>query len=731
MINFIHKNVKIIFSIFIILAIQSVSAQMPNIAFYKNKKPSLTFSTATQSLFKSNCSGATTLQTKNSAGAVTNVSANLTVNLTTPDSVVFYSDSSCITPITSVVVATGTSSISFYFISTTVGSPQINAEATNYPLVSQVETVTTNPFVWTGGGADANWATALNWSGGAVPGTSNTALFDSTCVSNCSPTIAANALVGGVRMETGYSGTITQGATRTLTISSRLWVQKAGTFQGADGAITIGTTFTQTGGTFSSTSGTLLTKSNIYQSGGTFNHRSGLLLWQTGCCNTYDFKMLSSLNNLTFNEINATINIIGTITVLGNLILNDQNPAGGNINGTGVIELWGNLTITNFSAGGNGGLIKLVGSSQTITGTAGKALSTLEIASTGTVTLVGEISIPGNFTYTSGTIVPGSSTVRFWDIKSRTINANNINLNNVIFSPTNCTLTMVGTMNVNGDLTFNDPAPSNITELVGGVINLSGNLNITSWANKFNGDTYVINIVGDNTRTQTITGVSSAYVNTLSINSASTVNLAGNVDISKDFTYTTSGAFNAGTSTLEFRGSTATNTITPGTATYNNVTFANNSINNSNTYIISGTMNIAGNLLLAQSNGGNRLNSGTLAVGGNVSMTNFNAGTAALTLNGTGIQTISRTAGTFPTGNISINKASGSVDLASAFSWNGTGQATTVATGTANMIKMNSYALTLTSLNLNGNTLTKGGGVLTVAGAVSGVGPLYSGTVAP
>lgn len=731
MMNSNQKNAQYVFLFILLLSMHTASAQLHKFAFMKKRGSYLTFSTAAQSIFKNNCSAVATVQHRNSSGAAANVTSNLTVNLTTPDSVVFYSDVGCINPISSVVIASGSSTASFYFVSTANGSPQINAEATNYNLISQVETINTNPYVWSGGGADANWATALNWSGGAVPGSTNIALFDSTCTVNCSPTIALNTTVGGVRIETGYSGTITQEATRTLTVNSRGWIQKAGTFQGADATITIGAIFNQTGGVFASTSGNLITKSHVYQTGGTFTHRSGHFVWNTSCCSTWDLQLLSPLNHLSFNEINAAINVINTVTVLGNLVFNDGNSSGGSLSGTGTLEVWGDVTITNFSAG-SGGLIKLVGTSQTITGTADKTISNLEIASQGTVTLAGDIEVEGNFTHTSGTIIPGTSTLRFPKQRSRTITANNTNINNLQLNAYNSTLTLNGTMNVGGALTLDNGGNSDPISLAGGgIINLSGNLNIVSWNNKYSDDNYTVNLVGDNTRTQTITGTSGAYINNLAINSASAINLVGNIDVVRNYTYIASGAFNAGTSTLSFKANSGATTITPGTATYKNVTFSNKATNSNNTYTISGTMDISGNLVLDQTNLGNVLNSGTLVVGGNISLNYFNGGTTALTLNGTGAQTISRTGGTFPRGNISIAKASGSIELASAISWNGTGQGTTVAAGALNIINMNNYALTLTSLNLNGNTVTKGGGALTVGGVVAGTGPLYSGTVDP
>lgn len=67
-----------------------------------------------------------------------------------------------------------------------------------------------SPFIWDGGAPDTNWTTPGNWSTNVVPGISDTATFNGTSVKNCS--IAGQIIVGGLSVQAGYAGTITNGS---------------------------------------------------------------------------------------------------------------------------------------------------------------------------------------------------------------------------------------------------------------------------------------------------------------------------------------------------------------------------------------------------------------------------------------------------------------------------------------------------------------------------------------
>ena len=104
---------------------------------------------------------------------------------------------------------------------------------------------TTDPVACNDGGGDA----------GAVPGASDIAVFDADCDNNA--TIAANWSVAGIDMKSGYTGTVTQNTSITVTVGTSDYIQADGTFTGGNSTIDMNDDFTLSGGTFTSTSLTL------------------------------------------------------------------------------------------------------------------------------------------------------------------------------------------------------------------------------------------------------------------------------------------------------------------------------------------------------------------------------------------------------------------------------------------------------------------------------------------
>ncbi|HEX4925631.1 MAG TPA: hypothetical protein VFV50_16165, partial [Bdellovibrionales bacterium] len=102
---------------------------------------------------------------------------------------------------------------------------------------------------------------------------------------------------------------------------------------------------------------------------------------------------------------------------------------------------------------------------------------------------------------------------------------------------------------------------------------------------------------------------------------------------------------------------------------------------------ITGTLTLNGNYV---HNSDLKLNGGTLDVKGNVTFTSAGGGNAAITFSGAGAQTVSRTAGTLPSGTFTINKSAGvAVSLASNLSLNSAGQDFVVQSGTLDLAGRN------------------------------------------
>lgn len=315
---------------------------------------------------------------------------------------------------------------------------------------SSVATVTIkvmSPFTWIGA-VDSTWATSGNWcgsvvagacAGGPAPNNTQVAIFDGTCSgANCSATIAAAANVAGIRLNSGYSGTVTQAAGQALTIGSSGYTQSAGTFAGGNSAIAVSGSLTVSGGTFTATSGTLSLTGSLALTGGTFNHNSGLVfMTPSTTCGGGNFSInapgatfwnlkYGGSNNCTSNWV-FTIGAGQTLSVLNTFTLTTNGGSTGyaGANG-GTLLIYGNL-VSETGAGGGSTVLEVVGSGNahtyTVTGgtlpalkmnDAGGSLSpaagTTSLGVSGLTVQNGTLNAPsgtltvasGNFVFTGG-----------------------------------------------------------------------------------------------------------------------------------------------------------------------------------------------------------------------------------------------------------------------------------------------------------------------------------------
>jgi fibronectin-binding autotransporter adhesin len=431
-----------------------------------------------------------------------------------------------------------------------------------------------------------------------------------------------------------------------------------------------------------------------------------------------------SYYDLYFAGNNASISLnSGTVSVTNSVTLGDTSSSAGGLN-SGTIELTGpTLTLASYGKPGSA-LIKVMGSgNQSIVGSGAQGnVPNLEIASTGgTVTLSGTIYPRANYTQTSGVVSAATSTLHFQS--SSTIVPGSVIYNNVTIGGSNSTQSLSGgTMNVTGTLSLQD-STSSYGALNSGTILATGNFQTFNYGK---GGNALIKIAGSTS--QTISGTSTASVPSLEIASTGgTVSVYGSVFMRGAYTQT-SGTISHGNSSLIF-GAGAT--ITPGTAIYNNVTFQGGGTTFN---LSSGTMSIAGSLTITDSTSSmGSINSGTLKALGPVSFTGYGkVGTAILSIEGNN-STLSIAGGagyrTMGTG-IQVAKTAGQVLILNTNSvFTTPGQTLTMTSGG---ISMAGFNLTIPSTAaLNGNTITKGGGTLTVNGSVIGTGSLLGGTVSP
>ena len=529
-----------------------------NIGYWKNSNSFLAFVSAAQTVYASACSGAAVVQTRNLSGTPVIMGSNLTVNLSTSGSMAFYSDSACSIPITSIIISTGTSSSSFYFLRTSVGTETITATASSYLAATQSETFDTNPYVWIGGGGNANWSTNANWSGGAPPNSSNQAIFDSSCVSNCSPLINSNINVGGVRTYLGYSGTITQLSGYTISIGAAGWIQDGGIFLGSNGTtasdnITIASSLKVSSGSFQATAA-VVQLSNLNVSGtGVYLANNGTLFFNAGSCNvtsgTGNFKNV--IFACSYVDLSASsMNIAGTTTLRGGYnfyIVNGTILASGDIS----IE-----SIDGYYFTGSA-LVKLTGNAmgQVVTGVAG-GIPNLEIdAGANNVTLSGTISITVDYwTNTSlfkvtsvGLLTTTGSTLVFYR-GNASVYPSTATYNNVVFSSGSSAHLNGGTINIAGTTTIDGGYNHTISN---GTVNCYGDIT----ANDVSGyGMYgsAIVVAKGKVSGQIISSTSaSASIPNLYIDSgANDVTLNGDVNVRGSFKVLSVGTLNVAGSTL-------------------------------------------------------------------------------------------------------------------------------------------------------------------------------------
>jgi hypothetical protein len=560
-------------------------------SFFKNHNSFLFITTSAPNIFPNICSNAITVQLRSWNNVATNPGSAVTVNLTTAAPVTLYSDSSCTNAAASVNIPTFANSATFYAKASTTGAVNVTTSASTYRSTSVLVTATLpNLYVWTGGGANANWNNGNNWSGGSAPGSTNVAVFDGTCSSNCSPNITATTTIGGLEMQTGYGGTITQNAGVNFTLAgSHGWLQQAGNFQGGTGSIGVTGQFTISGGSFISTSGTLglaltgsaggvITGAAFTPNGGTVNVSNGS--FDPGGSTFNNFGFISAVN----------INLTGTVVVNGTLTLSNTNLNG--LLSGGTIKANGNITLLQTGFSGSTTVLEVRGNNPTIDATGATAgtgsLPSTNIIATGNVTLLGNLRFKGDYIYTSGTIVAGTSTITFANassVSTYSITPGAAIYNNVSFFPNAGTYNLTGTFNVGGNLVLNNVYIGSGV-INGGAISVAGNLTIGGYGE---GGSTVITMAGNGAGTQAIDATAATTANTPDLTIAATggktVSLAGNIVCTGTYTYV-SGALAAGTSTLTISVvSGQSTTATFGPVSYYNVVGTG-----------SGNVNLAGNL---------------------------------------------------------------------------------------------------------------------------------------
>lgn len=440
------------------------------------------------------------------------------------------------------------------------------------------------------------------------------------------------------------------------------------------------------------------------------------------------------LNDVEFNSTSSSyiVTLSSTVTVAGTAYISGNNNM--TING-GTLECQGDITITNTAAGSGGNATLLIDGTgtQTLTGSGTSGQGKLPIVTinkpSGILNLASIISTSNNWTYTAGTISPGTSRVVFSGTLTVTGNQvlNDVEFNSAYSSYT-VTLASGTTVTANGTVYL---AGGNSLNINTGTLECKGDITITNTATGSGGNA---TLLIDGTGTQTLTGSGTSGQGKLpivTINKPSGVlALASIISTANNWTYT-AGTISPGTSRLVFSG---TLTVT-GSQLLNDVEF-NSAYSAYTVTLASGTTVTAnGNVYIA---GGNSMsiNTGTLECKGDITITNTNTGgggTATFLINGTGTQTLTGS-GTINQGRlpaVTINKPSGTLNLASVISApnNWTYSSGVIAPGTSKVAFAYGNMTITGSHTLNDVEFSAGGGTAYTITIASGTVLTSTGTV--
>jgi len=428
--------------------------------------------------------------------------------------------------------------------------------------------------------------------------------------------------------------------------------------------------------------------------------------------NTLTISGNHTLNNVTFDGSGSyTYNLTGTtLSVSGNM---SMSGAGNLIFNNGTVNLSGNLILTNTATAGTGTTVFAFVSSASQSIISNLAINQSTLPSvlinkpSGTLTFPAIITVRGNWGYTSGTLdaSTNNSTVVFNNNLSITgsHSLNNVNFegnfNSSFTVSTGTVLTVTGTLTTSGSSNIQISTPVNGAT----AIQAQGDIIINNTAAGSGGTgTILINGTGG----QNLTGNASSGQGSLPFvkiqKSSGILTMSGTISSNRDWSYV-SGTVNAGASTVVFGGNNLA--ISSSGMSFNNLSIVANTSTISNNLTVNGNLAISGAAVLA--GGANTIN-----VGGNWSdwgTGGFTESTGAVSLNGSGLQTIGSTGGE-NFNNLSISNSGAGIKLLNNVTVAGT---LTMSQGN---IDLNTNTFTLGLSTANSGTLSRTAGTIINAG---------------
>jgi hypothetical protein len=605
---------------------------------------------------------------------------------------------------------------------------------------------------WDGGGTTGNWSEAANWSDDAVPTAGDpVVIFDGT--STKSATIDANVTVASLQINSGYTGTISQGASN-VTIGGA-FSQSDGTYDSGTGILSFGVSHghAQSAGNFVCGTGT------VTFDGGTFTQAGGTFDCSVAAALNLNFIHLV-LNGGTFNAPDAVMNYSGgsfernggTFTSNGTMVFDRYaGPLGSAsqvvVDFDGVNP--GSQTFFNvtFSAAvdPNGRVQISAGDTINVLGTLRFADGDVDSLGTGAATAV--IQAEGNVlvdpTYGNGNAdVTGTALLKLVGNATRTITIpSNLpgNFNPIELNAPNTTVTFSGS----------GTAGIERLSLLAGTINTGATAFsfADARANTQSGGTFTCGsgTLGILQGSYTLRGGSFNCGAAIAMNfSSSVLTLNG-------------GTFTAPSGTLNFNGSLNSESLTinngaifahhdgtvvfnthnqsccttllingdnPGTVEFSNLSFnlaGTNTvafIGDGDTLRVFGTLSFIDGLALRTGGGAPP----TIEAHGDVTIApTFDGGTTAIAFRGTGNQTFTNNGGASPSGTWTIDKTGGVVTAATNLSL-ATSQTLNVTSGTLYLNNNSNLTTGPLFVGANGRLVNESATTITLGGNVSNLG---------
>ncbi len=172
----------------------------------------------------------------------------------------------------------------------------------------------------------ANWSLNPGGMGNAgVPSLVDALIFDGNSTANS--TIDTDLTVANLVVDTGYSGIITQGASKITVTNTATF--SGGIFLGGTADIVVDEEFTLSGTDFTSTAATLELKGDLIANGGSFAHNNGTVQFSGAVTQNISGSVENTFNHITVTnntanpgvQIESNQNLTGVLTLVDNSIV--------------------------------------------------------------------------------------------------------------------------------------------------------------------------------------------------------------------------------------------------------------------------------------------------------------------------------------------------------------------------------------------------------------------------